>query len=444
MLPRADIGLAPVARVEGLARLEGVADARQEGLARALAGSLGKQIKGEVLARLADGSFLVKVADTPARMLLPPGTEVGHQIPLTLVALTPRPTFQIATQGGPAPALAYAEAGAPPADGSPAPGARAEPLVYLDAGRPTGAGAPAPGAAQSPEAAQQAVPHAMAQGASAQAAQATPSALPGATRALSHGAALLAQAPLVPAEQLPPFDPKSTPATLSDTARALASVLTAAGAKTPSALVAPAPLVASPAAAPHEMAAALRQSLAESGLFYESHVAEWSAGNRPLAALAREPQMQMQKLADGAAPSQPSQAAGAGQPSQPAIDRHSAEFINFQLNTQEQGRVVWEGQSWPGQPMRWEVSKDAPRGQARPGQQQGEPPWRSGVRMRFPLLGEVAATVVLSGGQLHIQVETGSSDSGALLRAHAGALSSSMEAAGLALSSLTIGTAGDE
>ncbi|WP_175856423.1 flagellar hook-length control protein FliK [Burkholderia anthina] len=50
--------------------------------------------------------------------------------------------------------------------------------------------------------------------------------------------------------------------------------------------------------------AALAQAVSESGLFYESHLAQWLAGQRPLAALLREPQARLaapgQAAADGA------------------------------------------------------------------------------------------------------------------------------------------------
>ncbi|RQR60434.1 flagellar hook-length control protein FliK, partial [Burkholderia sp. Bp9126] len=39
--------------------------------------------------------------------------------------------------------------------------------------------------------------------------------------------------------------------------------------------------------------AALAQAVSESGLFYESHLAQWLAGQRPLAALEREPQARL-------------------------------------------------------------------------------------------------------------------------------------------------------
>ncbi|HDV8354390.1 TPA: flagellar hook-length control protein FliK, partial [Burkholderia vietnamiensis] len=49
-----------------------------------------------------------------------------------------------------------------------------------------------------------------------------------------------------------------------------------------------------PAAPPTAaLRAALAQAVSESGLFYESHLAQWLAGQRPLAALMREPQARL-------------------------------------------------------------------------------------------------------------------------------------------------------
>lgn len=80
----------------------------------------------------------------------------------------------------------------------------------------------------------------------------------------------------------------STPATASagrvapqDTARTAASQ-------------AAAPARDATAAAPVlALRAALAQAVSESGLFYESHLAQWLAGQRPLAALEREPQARL-------------------------------------------------------------------------------------------------------------------------------------------------------
>jgi len=481
MLPRTDLTISPVGRAEALSNLDSTADPRQQAFQRSMASLLGRSLQGDILSKLTDGSYLVKVAGASARMLLPPGSQVGTQVPLTLVALNPRPTFQISSQAGP---VAYSEAGPALLPGPAGAAARAAPLVYLEGSVPAAAAAPAraPAAAPAPPLgapadtladdvdallAQQArtpsglfrapapglapapadpepltapglAPSAaVAAGVADEPAAAPP--LPGAPakgsadaalRTTSHAAALLRQAPIVPASQLPAIDPASTPASISDTARVITSVLTAAlqGDKAPSAIVARGPLADAPTVAPEKMAAALKDAVSKSGLFYESHVAEWSAGKRPLAELMHEPQMQRFHSAIPEAGLRPQ----AGLP-----DQATAQFINLQLQTQEQARIAWQGQPWPGQDMHWEIQRDAPERQ-HGGDEAPPPTWRSALRLRFAALGEVNASVVMVGDQIHIQLEAGTSGIGALLREHAGELNAAMEASGNPLSSLNI------
>ncbi|MCA8275134.1 flagellar hook-length control protein FliK [Burkholderia sp. AU30280] len=146
-------------------------------------------------------------------------------------------------------------------------------------------------------------------------------------------------APSTPSPGSPPAaPPASTQTALSDVGRVLDAISRAGGDSTPAiagraplladptvlltdaaAPAAPDPAVsstpasaaASPAAAAREatatlpvaaLRAALAQAVSESGLFYESHLAQWLAGQRPLAALMREPQA---RLADALAPADP-------------------------------------------------------------------------------------------------------------------------------------------
>ncbi|MDN7492260.1 MULTISPECIES: flagellar hook-length control protein FliK [unclassified Burkholderia] len=140
----------------------------------------------------------------------------------------------------------------------------------------------------------------------------------------------------------PAAPPASTQTALSDVGRVLDAISRAGGDATP-AIVGRAPLLADPtvlltdtaaparapaaadpaasstpasaaassAAATRDAAAtlpvaalraALVQAVSESGLFYESHLAQWLAGQRPLAALMREPQA---RLAAALAPADP-------------------------------------------------------------------------------------------------------------------------------------------
>jgi hypothetical protein len=194
-------------------------------------------------------------------------------------------------------------------------------------------------------------------------------------------------------------------------------------------LVSHAPVLGGPSADPAAIAAGLQQSVGKSGLFYESHVAEWAQGTRPLAELAAEPQQQAARNAD-----------------KPALtDPATAQFINLQLATHEQARIAWQGQLWPGQELRWEIARDAPeRDQAgrEAGDGDGAGSWQSSLKLRLGKLGEVAAKVVLSGGQLHIRLDAPES-ARELLEAGSARLAEALDAAGTPLTTLAILGAAD-
>lgn len=382
MLPRADLSITPVGRTEPTARLDGVADPRQEAFQRSMSSLVGRQVQGEVLARLHDGSYLVKLAGTAARMQLPAGAEPGAKLPMTLVTLTPRPTFQLGVQGQPGPQSQIEAEPAPPGASAP----------YL-----AGAGVSA-----------------RAHSAAGLLAPAT--VLPGQTG--------------VPAAALPDPHPGAAPVTLSATAKVLSGVLGMAQAAPAQAdsIVGKVALMPRPGAAPEQLAGALKDAVGKSGLFYESHVAQWSSGARALADLRDEPQMQRALTAGAEA----ARTAAASDPTAAA-----AQMINLQLQTQEQARVAWQGQLWPGQDMRWEIQRDTEDERAPRDGEAPEPGWQSALRLRFPLLGDIGARFLLRGGQIHVQIDAGA-DSVDLLRAQAGRLEAAMDAAGTPLSSLSI------
>ena len=380
MLPKMDaIGMPPLTPVKGARPADAVADPRQAEFQRSLQGLIGKSMQGQVLARMGDGSYLVRVAGTPARMQLPAGAQLGTEIPLTLIGINPRPSFQIGNhRDQPASTLlTYADAEAEP-----------------DAAE---ARSPQAGAAQA------------------------------GTRASSTAATLLSRAPLTPANLLPALAGDTPAPELSTTARAISSVLSQAESVpgAPLALLGKTPLMAAPGADPAQVAQKLRDTVGSSGLFYESHVAEWAEGKRPLASLLLEPQMQKAAL---------------GETPRTGTDLASAQLINLQLHTHEQARVQWQGEAWPGQKMQWDISQDAPEGQQHAGTEGDEEAtaWRSNVRFQFPLLGDLAAHVVLQGGRVAIQLQAGSETSADTLRQHAARLEASLDAAGWPLSSLTI------
>lgn len=439
MLPRLDsLIIPPPGPAERAAALAPLGEGRQAAFQRALQTLVGQAVPGQILAQMNDGSYLVRVAGNAARMALPPGVQVGTEVPLTVIAAQPRPVFQFGQTASGQPALYYPEAmphgaEAEAAARAPAQPASAATVTLSRAGTDSAAHPPAaaalpgaalPGAADAADAAGPA------------AARPGPAGTTGSGAAAPHqpslGAALLARAPLTPAGDLPALDPRSPPAELSAAARQLAAVLKSAPSLpgTPVLLHGKTPLVEGGAPEPARLAGQLRDTLAHSGLFYESHVGQWSRGELPLSELQREPQMQRAAVPAGTAASA-------------AADQAGNVLIGQQLLAHEQGRVQWQGEAWPGQAMQWEVQRhgEHEQGHGQPAGRDGEAPlWRSAVRFRFPLLGQVEASVTLHGGQLQIQLAAGSDASAATLRAHAASLEQALAAAGASLASLTIGS----
>ncbi|MBU9226416.1 flagellar hook-length control protein FliK [Burkholderia multivorans] len=96
--------------------------------------------------------------------------------------------------------------------------------------------------------------------------------------------AVVGRMPLVP-------DPAALFAAAADDAAGQSGHATAASASgAATAAAAPTAAEAAPPSLAGALRAALAQAVGESGLFYESHLAQWFAGQRPLAALLREPQ----------------------------------------------------------------------------------------------------------------------------------------------------------
>ena len=116
------------------------------------------------------------------------------------------------------------------------------------------------------------------------------------------------------------------------------------------------------------------------------------------------------------------------------MNPESARLINLQLDSLERQRFMWQGELWPGQPMQWEVSRDAPDSAAEDAPQA----WQSVVRFELPTLGAVAATINLVGDRLTVQVRTASEATAKSLRAHGNALANAMDGAGSPLDLLTV------
>ncbi|MFZ5464030.1 MAG: flagellar hook-length control protein FliK [Pseudomonadota bacterium] len=213
------------------------------------------------------------------------------------------------------------------------------------------------------------------------------------------------------------------------------------------------PLLPQPGTQAAPIAAALKQAIGDSGLFYESHQAQWVAGRFPLADLLKEPQGKHSRVlvpsrpatealqprtADAAAASGAQGQAQAATPAREAAGPASGSLalppdllpiVQQQLDAVATHQVLWQGELWPGQSLHWQIEE----GDHEPGPADAELPrqWITRIKLTFPKLGEVAADMVLTSAGVRIDL---AASEAALdgLRTHQGELVEALRDAGIA------------
>lgn len=335
MLPRSDLGsLGPVQTIVALAPLDKSADPRQEAFNRLMQIAVGQQVAAKVISTLADGTSLVRLADTTARMSLPAGVKSGDVLQLTMIDKAARPLFLLASAPDSAPST-FSN------------GAR-----LLDR--------------------------------------------------LLHASSVAGGTPLAGDKPLIELSPAVTHAAASISAK--------------------------------EIAASLQNALSKSGLFYESHLAQWANGRLPLETIAQEPQARHGMHFQSELPSS----------STPADPRHAqiATLVGAQIDALENQRLAWQGEAWPGQPVRWEVGRE--KDESAHGQAATDPVWQTNVRFALPHLGNVTATIRLCGQRVQMRIQADAPAATVTLKANGAVLADAMAAAGLPLDLLTVRQQADD
>lgn len=181
-------------------------------------------------------------------------------------------------------------------------------------------------------------------------------------------------------------------------------------------------LLANPDSPPHEVAARLAETLSHSGLFYESHQAEWVSGRLALGAVMRSPQ-----AAGSEAPARTQSGTAPPDPTAPgrefgrdpvAADPRLAVAVDGsglahtiaeqQLELLRSGQLSWNGYAWKGQ--RVEIAIGAPPAGGRP----DERSWSTRMTLELPGLGHVEVALALRGNRLALDVTAPPGGAGAL------------------------------
>jgi hypothetical protein len=178
-----------------------------------------------------------------------------------------------------------------------------------------------------------------------------------------------------------------------------------------------------------QLATALRDALANSGLFYESHQAQWVGGERSTAQLLIEPQNQLLSPNNT-----PTDSPTARVTNEAGIAKELLPLLQQQLHTLETHQLTWTGQVWPEQSMQWEI-QGQPEHQADSADSRQ---WRTEMELALPNLGDVHAKLVFSAQGLTLQLQAADAHTLALFKQTLAKLQASLASVDIELTSTAI------
>jgi len=263
------------------------------------------------------------------------------------------------------------------------------------------------------------------------------------------------------------------PVTLSAAARAVSAILEGLGGSTPriigaDPLIPPSGLPSAPV-----IAAALARAVGHSGLFYESHLAQFAAGVLPLAELMQEPQARLEghlKAAPFAPDSAGNAASGAsGDSDRPAganslassapaaknndestanaprgaahalagVHPDAVALVRQQLELLAQPAFRWSGEAWPAVPAEWEIQED--RREPGTGDNAAPPTWSTRLALMLPTLRDIEVRISLVGNALQVRMACSEDATCDRLREARAELPQRLSELGLELTGLQIG-----
>jgi len=232
------------------------------------------------------------------------------------------------------------------------------------------------------------------------------------------------------------------------------------------------PIAKNPPSSAQDLLPLLKQAITQSGMFYESHQAEWVEGRFPQNALLQEPQGKLSSpnaFAPEPSASQPQQgnAEAAAQGKEAAVSAKPATtnpvlqpkavgdaappqttgqliapqtqpIVQQQLDALATQHFAWQGQVWPGQEMRWEIEEDGQHGAT---DDPESTRWKTRLKLTLPALGGISAQIQLNGQQLLLSLAVDSPQTRALMQAETEALQRQMSDSGLSVASIGISEA---
>jgi hypothetical protein len=206
-------------------------------------------------------------------------------------------------------------------------------------------------------------------------------------------------------------------------------------------LTPPGPLLDQVTTNPALIALALRTALVRSGLFYESHLANWVSGQDSLDGLMQEPQNKLAAAEAARAAANPLALLNAAEAAPKPFNPMHA-LLTQQLQVLESPQFIWRGEVWPGQTLEWLLRHATEHAQDQAASMPGDEAnagWESKLKLTLPQLGSVTVHIKLDANQaFSLRMVPEQAEVEPLLRQNQGRLAEQLTAAGCTLQALTV------
>jgi hypothetical protein len=179
--------------------------------------------------------------------------------------------------------------------------------------------------------------------------------------------------------------------------------------------------VTDPTAMASALASSLRNAVEFSGLFYESHLAQWVVDARQEECVLREPQAALS----------PEETSFEGE--------RIAQLVHAQLDVLENRQIHWQGQAWPGTPFSLRIDGQDTHFEGNTSEEESaSAAWCSHLSLELATLGTVEVRLRLRENNVQFSLQTLDSEVAALLKSHRQLLSNAMHACGLQLDQMQV------
>jgi len=252
--------------------------------------------------------------------------------------------------------------------------------------------------------------------------------------------------------ETPPLDAGKNNTSISTTGRFLGVLMqdvlkpasaniTTTNTATAQSLTNPTPILTGSSINSTELPGLLQKAIVQSGLFYESHQAQWINGENTLESLHQEPQGKLM-LVTADLPAAKVAVSSALSPEMP-VHTQTIPLVQQQLTTLETGHLFWRGEIWQGQPMEWDIYEH-PQDKEKENESDQAAQWRTQLRLSMPQLGDITATIVINAQGINIKLNTSQPETASLLKNNQLPLTMDMQSAGLNLQAIEVQHDGKE